>query len=393
LALLLAACSTEEPGEDRAGETPADEEPVEVEPVEVEQVASTAKEIVPSALDDPTANGLPAPMIDMERVVSGGPPPDGIPSIDRPRFHQTGDVTFLSDREPVVAVEVNGDARAYPVQILTWHEIVNDTIGGEPVSVTYCPLCNSAIAYDRRLGDRVLDFGTSGKLYNSALVMYDRQTESLWSHFSAEAIAGLLTGEALDRHPAPMVGWAEWRDANPDGLVLSRETGHVRDYGRNPYSGYDDIGQSPFLFDGEADGRLPAMTRVVGLRDGADAVAVQLDALLEDGVIETLLGDEEVVVWAKPGTASALDSSSIPDGRDVGSTGAFVPEVDGERLGFERDGEVFRDDRTGSSWNVLGEAVDGPHAGAQLRRIVHVDTFWFAWAAFLPETEVIPPLS
>ena len=388
LAVVGAACGAGGP----EVVAPGDEAP-RPEPVEVEQVASTADEVVPSALTDASADGLPEPIVDMSRVVPGGPPPDGIPPVDRPRFHDVDDVDFLDDDEPVVAVEVNGDARAYPVQILTWHEIVNDTIGGEPVTVTYCPLCNSAIAYDRRVGSRILDFGTSGRLYKSALVMYDRQTESLWSHFSAEAIAGVLTGEELRRHPTAMVGWADWRDANPDGRVLSRKTGHVKDYGRNPYSGYDDIDQSPFLLDEEPDGRLRAMTRVVGLQDEDAAVAVQLDALLDVGVVEVTLGQRDVVVWVKSGTASALDSSVIADGRDVGTTGAFEPEVDGERLRFERDGDVFRDSETGSEWNVLGEAVAGPHAGARLRRIPHVDTFWFAWAAFLPETEVVPPLA
>jgi hypothetical protein len=271
-----------------------------------------------------------------------------------------------------------------------WHEIVNDTIGGEPVTVTYCPLCNSAIAYDRRLGDRILDFGTSGSLFNSAMVMYDRQTESLWSHFTAEAIAGILTGEELDRIPMAMVGWGEWRDANPDGLVLSRETGHSRDYGRNPYSGYDDIASSPFLFDGDDDGRLRAMTRVVGIEGDDDAVAVQLDDLLDEGVVEVEVDRRPVVVWAVSGTASALDTASIASGRDVGTTGAFDPTVDGRVLGFERDGDRFTDDETGSTWDIFGAAVAGPLEGQQLDRVVHVDTFWFAWAAFLPTTTVVP---
>jgi len=384
LALVATACSSGGPAAD-PGTRPAGGDPFEVS-----QGASTGREPGPSALHDRSAGDLPEPLVDMRRVVSGGPPPDGIPSIDRPRFHRTGDVDFLQDQEPVIAIELNGDARAYPVQILTWHEIVNDTIGGEPTTVTYCPLCNSAIAYDRRLGERVLDFGTSGKLYNSAMVMYDRQTESLWSHFNARAIAGALTGEELDRRPTAMVGWAEWRDANPDGLVLSRETGHRRNYGRNPYAGYDDIGQSPFLFDGDTDGRLRPMARVVGLRDEEDSIAVQLEVLLARGTVEVRLGEQDLVVWAKPGTASALDASDVADGRDVGTTGAFVPEVAGKRLHFERAGNVFRDVETGSSWNVLGEAVAGTHVGERLRRVTHVDTFWFAWAAFLPDTKIVP---
>ncbi|HEV2811591.1 MAG TPA: DUF3179 domain-containing (seleno)protein, partial [Acidimicrobiales bacterium] len=184
----------------------------------------------------------------------------------------------------------------------------------------------------------------------------------------------------------------EWRSAHPDGLVLSRSTGHQRDYGRNPYPGYDDIDQSPFFFDGEADGRLWAMTRMVGINDGADAVAVQLDALLEVGVLKAPLAGRDLVVWALPGTASALDDSSIRDGRDVGTTGVFEAELDGWPLRFERVDGGFVDEQTGSVWNVLGEAVEGELAGRQLTRVAHVDTFWFAWAAFLPDTEIVPPL-
>lgn len=384
LALLAAACAADEGGVGVSRATSSGGL------VEIDQVASTPREDVPSALRSPEADGLPEPLVDTSRIRSGGPPPDGIPAIDRPLFHRTGDVDFLRDNEPVIAIEVGGDDRAYPVQIMTWHEIVNDTIGGEPITVTYCPLCNSAIAYDRRLGERILDFGTSGSLFNSALVMYDRQTESLWSHFSAQAIAGVLTGEELERLPAAMVGWGEWRDSNPDGLVLSRQTGHDRDYGRNPYSGYDDINSSPFLFDGEDDGRLRPMARVVGIEGEAGAVAVQLDHLLEVGVVTVDLDDREVVVWAIPGTASALDDASIAGGRDVGTTGAFDRRLDGRALSFEREGERFVDAETGSAWDVLGTAISGPLAGKQLHRLVHVDTFWFAWVAFLPETKVLP---
>jgi len=298
-------------------------------------------------------------------------------------------VDFLADREPVLAVAVEGDVRAYPVQIMTWHEIVNDTIGGVPVTVSYCPLCNSAIAYDRRLGDRVLDFGTSGMLYNSALVMYDRQTESLWSHFTGEAIVGHLTGSTLDVIPVQTVAWSDWRAAHPDGLVLSRDTGFTRDYGRNPYPGYDDVETQPFLFDGEVDGRYAAKTRVVGIeRDGA-AVAVVLDHLRDVFVVETDLAGVPVVAWLRPGAASALEGEAVDEGRDVGATGVFDRRVGDRILSFTRVSGGFRDDETGSTWNVLGTAVDGPLLGTQLDPVAHVDTFWFAWGAFLPDTAVI----
>jgi len=357
--------------------------------VTVPQIPGSEPEDVPSALVSMIQAGLPEPLVDPSEVRSGGPPPDGIPPIDEPRFLAAGDVDFLSDNEPVLALQVDGESRAYPIQIMIWHEIVNDTFGDVPVTVTYCPLCNTAVAVDRRLGDRVLTFGTSGALYQSALVMYDRQTSSLWSHFTGEAIAGVLTGEELERLPVATVAWSDWRDANPDGLVLSRDTGHDRDYGRNPYPGYDDVDEDPFLFDGELDGRLAAKERVVGFGLRSQPTAVLLEPLLRDGVVTAELEDIPVVVWALPGTASALDAGRVDGGRDVGATGVFVAAPDGEVLEFSRDGDGFVDAGTGSRWNVLGEAVEGPLAGTRLRALDHVDTFWFAWAAFAPDTVVL----
>ncbi len=357
--------------------------------VTVPQVPESPVEDVPSALESMTADGLPEPTVEPDLVRSGGPPPDGIPPIDEPRFLSVDQVDFLADQEPVLAMEVDGEHRAYPVQIMIWHEIVNDSFGDVPVAVTYCPLCNSAVAVDRRVGERVLSFGTSGNLYRSSLVMYDRQTESLWSHFDGQAIAGVLTGTDLDGLPVATVSWASFRDDHPDALVLSRDTGSSRDYGRNPYPGYDDIDDAPFLFDGVVDGRLAAKERVVGFGLDSEPTAVRLGPLLEDGVVDTELDGRPVVVFALPGTGSALEAPTVADGRDVGSTGVFVAEVDGRRLGFERDGEEFVDDVTSSRWNVTGLAVAGPSAGTQLERIEHVDTFWFAWGAFSPDTRLL----
>jgi len=358
--------------------------------VPVAQVASSAREETTSALDDPTASGLPKPLVDPAAIISGGPPPDGIPPIDHPKFERARDVRFLRDREPVLAIRVGTDARAYPVQIMTWHEIVNDTIAGTPVTVSYCPLCNSAIAYDRRLDARVLDFGTSGKLYDSALVMYDRQTQSLWSHFIGQAVAGVLTGQTLHTIPMATVAWGDWRRAHPQGLVLSRRTGFDRQYGQNPYPGYDDVHSPPFLFQGKTDGRLAAKERVVGVRNGDDAVAIRVSDLKQRHVVETTVGGLEVVAWLKPGTASGLDAESVADGRDVGATGVFQPVVDGQHLTFEGFPGGFRDRETATTWDVLGNATAGHLAGKSLTPVEHVDTFWFAWAAFLPATHLAP---
>jgi hypothetical protein len=198
LLAVLAACAA--PG----GTSP----PGRADAVVLEAVAGSAREDVPSALDRIDDPALPPPLVDPARVVSGGPPPDGIPPIDRPRFQPARDVDWLADDEPVLAPAIGSPGRAYPVRILIWHEIVNDTIGERPVAITYCPLCNSALGFDRRLGERVLTFGTSGKLYLSDLVMYDRQTESLFSQIEGRAIAGVLAGVELDRVPVQTVTWA-----------------------------------------------------------------------------------------------------------------------------------------------------------------------------------------
>jgi hypothetical protein len=350
----------------------------------------------PSALTDIDADEFPEPLVDIDRILSGGPPPDGIPPIDDPQYTPASEVDFLDDVEPVLVVEVDGEVKVFPVQIMTWHEIVNDTIGGVPVTVSYCPLCNSAITYDRRIdteaGEAVLDFGTSGLLFNSALVMYDRQTESLWSHFTGEAVVGVLTGTELETYPTSTVGWADALAAHPDAPVLNRDTGFDRAYGQNPYTGYDDVNTSPFLFDGETDGRLAAKERVIGIESGDDAVAVRTEQLGLHDVADVELGDEQLTVWRAPGTSSALDTAAIEAGRDIGATGVFERTVDGQLLTFSpaEEGDLFVDAETGSTWDILGRATGGPLAGTELTAVEHVDTFWFAWAAFLPDTTIVP---
>ena len=354
----------------------------------LEPVEESDFEDVASALDDPNDPAFPKPLIDPLDIVSGGPPPDGIPPIDVPRFESVEDVDWLAEQEPVLALEIEGEARAYPVQVMIWHEIVNDTVAGTPVSVTYCPLCNSAIAFDRRVGDRLLTFGTSGSLYQSDLVMYDRQTESLWPQIEGRAAVGVLTGTELERLPVATVPWQQFRDAHPEGWVLSRETGVDRDYGSNPYEGYDRPDSDPFLFNGETDGRLQPKDRVVAI-DASVPVAIPLGRVAEERVVTTDLDGQTITVWAVGGLNSALDSGSIAKGREISATGVFRPVVGGKTLTFSASGaDQFRDDQTGSTWNVLGEAVRGQLQGKQLEAVPHIDTFWFAWAAFQPDTRL-----
>ena len=339
------------------------------------------------------AESTPDPLVDPEDIISGGPPPDGIPPIDDPKFISAAEAGFLADDEPVLAVEIGGEAKAYPLQILTWHEIVNDTIGDVPVTVTYCPLCNTGIAFERPTIDgRLLDFGTSGKLYNSNLIMYDRQTESFWAQATGQAIVGELTGEQLTFVAARILSFGDWRAEHPDGLVLSRDTGHDRPYGQNPYAGYDST-ERPFLFRGESDPRLPATARVLGIARADDVVAFPYEAVRADAVdgwavaVEEVGGQPVAVFW-KAGTSSAVDAPEIAEGRDVGAIAAYRPVVAGRTLTFGVREEGIVDRETGSVWSILGRAVSGPLAGEQLVPELAIDSFWFDWAAFHPDTRI-----
>ena len=331
--------------------------------------------------------------VPLAEILSGGPPRDGIPALDRPRFQSARDAArWLSDREPVMVVENGGEARAYPLSILVWHEIVNDRVGGIPMAVTFCPLCNTALVFDRRLDQRVLDFGTTGRLRHSDLVMYDRQTESWWQQATGKAIVGALTGKELRRIPASTYAWETARELYPRIQVLSRETGYDRPYGRNPYVGYDDPGGSPLLdfFRGKPDPRLPAMQRVVAVELG-EGWAVPLPALRRQRVLNAAHDGTPFVVFWAPGAASALDRAEVAAGRDVGQTGVWDRRVAGRTLTFRPAGKGFQDRETGSRWDLAGRAVAGPLQGRRLRAIPHGDHFWFAWVAFRPRTQVADP--
>jgi len=348
-------------------------------------------EDVPSALEDPNNPAFPEPLIDLGDLLSGGPPPDGIPAIDQPEFERADRVDWLEDNEAVLSLTVGGETRAYPLRVMTWHEIVNDAVGGTPVAVTYCPLCNSGVAFERTVDAQgTLNFGTSGLLYADNLVMYDRQTQSLWPQLTGEASVGALTGTQLVAIPMGTVAWSDFLAAHPSAKVLSQDTGFDRDYGTNPYSGYDDPnGGLLFGLPDDLDARLPVKERVVGLVDGPDSVAVVRSSLIGTDPLEVSVGDRTVILWHRPGQASALDADTVAGGADIGTVGVFVPVVDGEQLHFEADGSGFRDRETGSTWSVLGRATAGPLRGAKLKAYRHLDTFWFAWASFHVDTALL----
>lgn len=375
---------------DPAPTAPPDPATPSSRPTAEAQPSSGADDDVPSALRDPGNDAFPAPLIPIDDLVAGGPPPDGIPPIDQPQFDKVQDVTWLSDADPVLSLTVAEETRAYPIAIMTWHEIVNDEVGGSPVAVTYCPLCNSGVAFHRIVDGERLDFGTSGMLYADNLVMYDRQTQSLWPQLTGLASVGAMTGTQLEAIPMGAVGWAQFRDAHPDALVLSRQTGHDRDYGSNPYVGYDEPDGSLLApIPGGTDDRLLVKERVVGLGEGSEAVAVTRQLVAESGVLQVPVADRPVTLWHLPGQASALDAASIEESRDIGTVAAFSPRVRGQQLTWRREGTVFVDIQTGSRWNIAGVAVSGPLEGARLEPVRHLDTFWFAWVAFQPGTRLI----
>ena len=279
--------------------------------------------------------------VPLEEIISGGPPKDGIPSIDDPEFAPVAE-SELPDHEPVIGLTVGGDARAYPLRILIWHEIVNDVVGGVPVAVTYCPLCNTGLVFDRRVGDRVLEFGTTGKLRHSDLVMYDRATESWWQQFLGEAIVGELTGTQLAMLPARLESLAKFKERAPDGLVQV-PGGSARAYGANPYAGYDSA-PAPFLYQGLLPDEVAPLARVVRVGDEAWA----LDLVRKKAPFE--VGDLRFT-W-EPGQASALDTAAIAEGADVGN--------------------VLVERRTADGWADAVYSVD----------------FAFAFHAFYPESVI-----
>jgi len=238
------------------------------------------------------------------------------------------------------------------------------------------------------LGDRIFDFGTSGSLFNSSLVMYDRQTESLWTHFEGKAVVGSLTGQRLTTLPISTTSWEKFRDAHPEALVLSRVTGFRRDYGRNPYPGYDDVNTNPFLFNGKVDGRLAAKARVVVVRDDSGpAVALPLDQLFQQLVVPFEAQGRQVVALLERGTSTALDNPDLSDGYDQGSTGVFLAELNGESVDLSAVAGGFLDSKSGLTFDIFGVATDG--SGTRLEPVEHLDTFWFAIGSFDPDVIVI----
>jgi Protein of unknown function (DUF3179) len=329
VAVVLAGCGG-------SAEPEADEAPSRGGP---EQARSGLGSLTVGWRTDFTRHTVP-----LSQFESGGPPKDGIPAIDHPRFAPSREVDFLEREEPVVELALWGQVRAYPLQILVWHEIVNDRVGGVPVAVTFCPLCNTAIVFDRRVGGRTLSFGTTGNLRNSDLVMYDRETESWWQQFGGEGVVGRYAGTSLRQLPARIRSWQEFHRDHPRGLVLTRETGHSRPYGDNPYVGYDDVSSPPFFSVAHAEAeRLQPKERVVLIELGHDTVVVPFSVLAAKRELRVEAGRRELVVRALGRASSPFSERRVE-----------TVEV--------RDGEG--------------------------RLVPYSEPFWFAVAAFRPDVEI-----
>ncbi len=264
---------------------------------------------------------------------SGGPPKDGIPALTRPEMIPVDEATYLEKDARIVVVRVGEEVRGYPVPILNWHEIVNDTVGGEALAVIYCPLCDSASVVERAIEDDVLEFGVSGFLYESNVLMYDRTHDALWSQVGMEAVSGPYAGQTLRHLPWEIVSFERLREAKPDALVMSRNTGHRRNYASNPYESYFRDGQLMFPVS-KTDDRLPDMEPIVGVRAGEDIRAYPVAAVAaeEDGRLQDRIGKGELTLEA--GDDAEVRVVALPDDAQV------------------------------------------------------VHTFWFTWAAFHPETEI-----
>ena len=331
--------------------------------------------------------------IDLSELILGigaSEPRDSVPPIDSPVYESTADAAaWLVDREPGVLLQLNGDVRFFPISIINRHEIVNDEIGGVPLAVTFCPLCNSAIAFRREVGGDVLRFGVSGLLRNNDLVMWDGKTVSLWQQATGEAVVGEFAGTRLESVPTSIVSFGDFRTGFPDGLSLSRDTGFDLTYGRNQYEGLSGRFAPLIPFERNRDGRYFAMERVVGVSIGEVDKAYPFSVLVESPVVNDVVGERPIVVlWGSPDTADALNRALVADGRAIGSALVLDPVVDGQTLTFEADGELFIDTETGSTWTLLGRAIDGPLADTQLETVTHRNDFWFAWTAFFPDTLV-----
>jgi len=294
-------------------------------------------------------------IVPLNKILAGGPPKDGIPSIDKPKFVSAEEANaFLNDDDLVLGLYFDGVARAYPRMMLVWHEIVNDKINGIPIVVTYCPLCYTGTAFIRTINGEEVEFGVSGKLYNSDLIMYDRKTESYWSQILGQAIVGDLAGLKLERIHTDTLEWKAWKKLYPKTEVLSKDTGINKPYGYDPYGGYYQSRELYFPVENQ-DGRLHPKSIVYGIELGGIAKAYPDDDLAKFIVTNDVVGSVPILVARNPETQT---------GR------IFERKIGNIILEFEfKNGKLY-DKQTGSEWNFEGFAINGKYANTQLVSLV-----------------------
>lgn len=342
---------------------------------------------------DPTLGACSGPRLAQAYLYGVGPicaPWDSIPAIDHPRFLRASKVGFVRPDEPVIALDWRGYDRAYPVQILAYHEIVNDVVGGRPIAVTFCPLCNSGVAFSRRVAGRTLTFAVTGQLNFANLVMFDRETVSQWRQLEGVAISGPFKGARLRLVPAQMVSFGEWRAAHPNGLVMRRPPFPFH-YGVDPYHGYDlDPTRPSVAARGEpVDPRLPPKWRVVGVTTNGRSVAFPAPMRRSGAEVETArLGDLHLVAFFRYGVAQPEMNYELSMSPKGWSGSVWVARVGPRALRFTVRGGTFVETTTGSVFDLFGRGVTGPLAGEHLLAPPQATAFWFAWSAFYPHTTV-----
>jgi hypothetical protein len=316
-----------------------------------------------------------------QNIQSGGPPKDGIPPIDRPKYISAAEAEkLLKPNDIVVGLVYRGVVRAYPQKTLIWHEIVNDEFKGEKIAITYCPLTGSAIAFGGRSRDgAMLTFGTSGKLVNSNLLMYDRQTDSQWPQILGIAIDGTNKGTVLEEIRLAWTHWSRWRQRHPDTVVLSTDTGYIRSYGTDPYGSYDKPGTyydsgGPLFPVMAKDGRFNSKDVVVGVKANGQQMAIHKHTLRAKKLINTSLAGVPLAAFYD----AELDVARV-----------FVRQVQGKPAKFSFENGRMADELTGSLWTADGRSIGGKMSGSQLKQYASFDVMWFAWHAFFPATQVV----
>ncbi len=382
--ISLFSCITKEsdPLVPLSNETLINEDPEENNNVESDNLLNP-NEPPPPGAEDQFKTNFSRHTVPYSEILSGGPVKDGIPPIDNPIFININEAAkYLNDNDPVLVLDINGFVHVYPLEILIWHEIVNDIVDGVEAVITYCPLCNTGIAFKREYDGIIFDFGTSGFLRYSNLIMYDRQTETWWQQATGEGIAGQYADEKLLTLPILLLSFKDVKYSKQDVLILSRETGYNRPYGTNPYANYDT--SEPFLYRGpDIPESLSLIERVLVVTVDEESVVFPYPVLSQSHIVSENINNEQIVVFWESGTSSALDSSLISDGRNVGSANAFNSVLDNLALTFIYQDNTIKDLQTGSTWTINGVAVDGELVGRKLMPVIGVQHFWFSASAFI----------